>query len=69
MADKKLRKNRPAPENSKWRLTCMNIGKGKELEGLDVGENTVDTNNQKFLEEIGFKQNEKAAPMMRMQSM
>lgn len=59
LGNKEKRKNRPAPEDSKWRLTCMNLGKGKELKGLDAGENTVDTNNKKFLEEIGFKQNEK----------
>ena len=49
----------PAPKDSNWRLTAMNIGKGKEIEGLDTGKNTIDTNNIKFLEEIGFKQNEK----------
>lgn len=58
----------PAPENSNWRLTCMSIGKGKELEGLDVGKSKVDTRNEKFLEEIGFSRNKEGQLTLKVNS-
>lgn len=61
MAEKKTRgaNSESALENRKWRLTCVDIGKGKEIEGLDAGKNKIDTNNTNFLEDKGAEKNQK----------
>lgn len=46
----------PAPENSGWRFTCIDMSKGNE-KGLDTL-NNLDLDNKKLLEKIGFTKNE-----------
>jgi len=57
MAEKK-RTNTFESEKATWRLTCMEIGKSKDLGELDNGKNLIDTNNTRFLEGKGAEKNE-----------